>query len=166
MEIYKDVKGYEGLYQVSNLGNVKSLHGKGKIMRLGKMKKGYLLVELSKNAVRKGVLVHRLVALAFIPNPENKPQINHKDGVKSNNNLSNLEWVTAIENSRHSITSGLQKKEKGEKCNSAKLTERNVLEIRRLFSRDRLSKRQIAEMFNCSEMNIYYIVNRKIWNHI
>ena len=95
-EIYKDIKDLEGLYQVSNLGNVKSLNyhrsGKSKLLKPGKDKNGYLFVILSKNGKMKTFRVHRLVAETFIPNPNNLPCVNHKDENPSNNNISNLEW--------------------------------------------------------------------------
>lgn len=102
-EIWKDIKGYEGLYQVSNFGRVKSLKysTEGKILKGRHTGKGYLSVALFRNSVRKSTCIHRLVAQAFIPNPENKPEVNHIDENKLNNNVSNLEWVTPKENSNH-----------------------------------------------------------------
>lgn len=96
-EIWKDILGYEGLYQVSNFGRVKSLKfGKEKILIPGKNKKtGYLQVVLCKENILKTYLVHRLVAEAFIDNPDNLPQVNHKDENKLNNVVSNLEWCDA-----------------------------------------------------------------------
>lgn len=115
-EIWKDVNGYEGLYQVSNLGRVKSLEHLDSIGRKKKEKNmstqevsGYLRVWLSKGDNRKGYLVHRLVAKAFIPNICNKREVNHKDGNKQNNNANNLEWVTSSENQLHAYKSGLDK---------------------------------------------------------
>lgn len=94
-EIWKDVIGWEGLYQVSNLGNVRTLHYKKPYPRkLSKSKKGYLRVNLSQNKKYKYYSVHRLVAEAFIPNPNNLPQINHKDENRTNNRVDNLEWCT------------------------------------------------------------------------
>ena len=93
MEIWKDIKGYEGLYQVSNLGRVKSLKfGKEKILRLIIDKKKYIHVNFWKNKKSKTFLVHRLVAMAFLPNPQNLPVVNHKDENPSNNNVDNLEF--------------------------------------------------------------------------
>ena len=113
-EIWKDIKGYEGLYQVSNLGRVKSLDKiivtidrknrcqKGKILKLQISKYGYNVITLWNNNISKQFKVHRLVAIAFIPNPNNLPQINHIDEDKLNNKIDNLEWCTALENNHHS----------------------------------------------------------------
>jgi len=97
-EIWKDIEGYKGLYQVSNLGRIKSLHGLSERIMKQTLQKGYLRITLLKNKKQKRFLSHRLVAQAFIPNPENKPQVNHIDEDKENNRVDNLEWVTAKEN--------------------------------------------------------------------
>ena len=101
-EIWKDVKGYEGMYCVSNFGRVKSFkRKKAMILKPFYNMDGYLNVELRDSKSRKTISVHRLVAIAFVPNPLNKPQVNHIDEVKTNNNISNLEWVTQKENMNH-----------------------------------------------------------------
>lgn len=115
-EIWKDISNYEGLYQVSNLGNIKSLDRyvnykikdtkrliKSQNKKLTLNKKGYLKVTLFKNGKGETREVQRLVAEAFIPNPENKPQVNHINGNKTNNNIENLEWCTCKENTLHSL---------------------------------------------------------------
>ena len=105
MEIWRDIKDYEGLYKVSNQGRVKSLKKKfGKqetetIMKPVMQWTGYMRIGLIKDKKLKTHMVHRLVAQAFIPNPENKPIINHIDGNKANNDVDNLEWATFKENS-------------------------------------------------------------------
>lgn len=95
-EIWKDITGYEGLYQVSNIGMVRSLNyrrtGRVQLLKLYKDRGGYLNVVLCKDGKEKRNLVHRLVAEAFIPNPDNLPQVNHKDENPSNNRVENLEW--------------------------------------------------------------------------
>ena len=105
MEIWKDVKGYEGLYQVSNLGGIKSLgnsqNRKEKLLRTS-IRNGYCTTYLYKNNKKKSFLCHRLVAEAFIPNPDNLPQVNHKDENKLNNCVENLEWCTAKYNVNYS----------------------------------------------------------------
>ena len=122
-EIWKDVVGYEGLYQVSTLGNTKSLK-KQKWNRFvyitqpeKRLKqrniKGYYVVRLTKNGKYKNIGVHRLVAQAFIPNPDNLPQVNHKDGNKQNNCVENLEWCTSSYNVKHAFDTGLKTQKKG-----------------------------------------------------
>jgi len=97
---WRHISGYEGLYSVSSSGQIYS-HLRKKLLKLSPVSTGYHSVELYKNGFGKRLLVHRLVALAFIANPQNKPQINHVDENKTNNNICNLEWVTAKENMNH-----------------------------------------------------------------
>lgn len=125
---WKDIQGYEGLYQVSNLGEVRSLKYKGrnniKILKGASDKDGYRRVALfDKEKCRKEYRIHRLVAEAFIPNPENKPQVNHIDGNKINNKSDNLEWATQEENMQHAYKMGLkvQTKEVREKISRGRL---------------------------------------------
>ena len=94
MEEWRAVPGYEGLYEVSNIGNVRNVR-RNTLLRLQKTNKGYIRVSLCKNGIQTGFQVHRLVAQAFIPNPNNLPQVNHRDENPSNNNVDNLEWCTA-----------------------------------------------------------------------
>lgn len=119
MEEWRDIKGYEGLYQVSNMGNVRSVthttvHRDGKVVRYeGKMltphngDRGYKFVNLSKNGIVNLANVHRLVAETFLPKDDGKNVVNHKDGNKHNNTVENLEWVTYSENSKHAVRNGL-----------------------------------------------------------
>lgn len=120
MEIWKDIKGFEGLYQVSNMGAVKSVdrviieknnrkvNRKGKLLKEGRETCGYSFVSLNYCGVRKYARVHRLVAEAFLDNPYNKPQINHIDGNKQNNKVTNLEYCTKSENMFHAYKMGLR----------------------------------------------------------
>lgn len=105
-EVWKDIKDYEGYYQISNYGRLKSfkVDSKGKIMKLTNKYGDYLSIVLQgKGKPKRSVRIHRLVAEAFIPNPDNLPEINHKDGNKQNNKVDNLEWVTHRENTVHSM---------------------------------------------------------------
>ncbi len=104
MEIWKTINGYEN-YQVSSLGRIRTKYRTLKNLN----KKGYSVICLCNNNVKKYFLIHRLVALHFIPNPENKPQVNHIDGNKLNNSIINLEWNTSKENINHSWENGLSK---------------------------------------------------------
>ena len=112
-EIFKDIDGLEGLYQVSNFGNVISLNynhsNSRRLMSLSKSSSGYLHVQLYKNSKSKTYLVHKLVASAFIQNPNDLPEVNHIDGNKTNNNAKNLEWVSRSENQKHAIEHSLRK---------------------------------------------------------
>lgn len=119
MEVWKDIAGYDGMYQVSNLGRVRS-HGRycqnrynkvwrpGRILSASKGNKGYLTVVLCLNNTRRTVKVHRLVASAFIENTENKEQVNHINGNKQDNRVVNLEWCSQSENMTHAWETGLQ----------------------------------------------------------
>jgi hypothetical protein len=122
MEIFKDVKGYEGLYQVSNygrlisLGNGESTNGNTKKQReitCNNKKQRYCRIKLFKNGVRKYYSIHRLVAIAFIPNPNKLPQVNHINGIRNDNRVENLEWCTAQHNIQHSFDIGLAVAKKG-----------------------------------------------------
>lgn len=121
METWKDIQGYEGIYQISSYGQVRSLdrfdgirYRKGQLIALAMKKNGYLQVGLRKDGKRKWFGVHRLVAIHFIDNPLNKSQVNHIDCNKQNNHVSNLEWVSPEENMKHARDNGLMKPPAGE----------------------------------------------------
>lgn len=101
-EIWKNIVGYEGLYEVSTSGRVRSLKfGKTKVLKPAKEGNGYLIVSLCKDGEKKMFSVHRLVAKAFIPNPMHKPHVNHRNEVKTDNRVENLEWMTHKENQNY-----------------------------------------------------------------
>ncbi len=111
MEIFKDIKGYEGIYQVSNLGNIKSYnkYKEGKILIPYRINSGYEMVSL-RGCINKSYLIHRLVAKTFLLNPKNKREVNHINGIKTDNRLENLEWSTPSENMKHALITGLKKR--------------------------------------------------------
>jgi hypothetical protein len=171
-EVWKDIPGYESFYQVSNLGRVKSLprfrkgrSGKPVAVR-ERIKaqitdaRGYKLVNLFKNAVHEQYQVHQLVAMSFIPNPLNKKETNHKDGCKTNNNLTNLEWVTRKENAQHAARMGLIKGNR-----KGKFTPNDIQIIRgRLQQGD--SQSQIARDYKVDQSTISDIHTGQSWWHV
>jgi DNA-binding NarL/FixJ family response regulator len=179
IEIWKDVVGYEEYYQVSNLGRIK--RKPRKIINKGsncvqtlkereimpyKWRKGYFVVRLTdENKHVKRYFIHRLVAQAFIPNPENKSQVNHISGNKADNSVHNLEWVTLQENIEHACMNGLRGNVKGENNNYSKLTEKDVLEIVELLSKGCAGK-EVAQLYNVSETAISYIKTGKTWSYL
>ena len=185
LEYWKDVVGYEGLYQVSNLGRVKSLERtiqrttnkqkiKERILSQGLSTTGYKKVVLYKNKNRKNKKVHRLVAEAFIPNTENKRTVNHKNGIKTDNKFSNLEWATYSENMKHAYSNNLnvnseyQKQQtslanRGEKCSSAKLAEFDVQVIRDAWATGVFTQRFLSNQFRVGQDQISRIVNNQAW---
>lgn len=177
IEQWKDIIGYVGFYQVSSFGNVKSLDRISKRNYKGNKKtpgvylkpmvtnKGYLRIDLSKESKKKSHNIHRLVAIAFIQNPENKPQVNHKDGDKTNNNDWNLEWNTNQENQIHAYDLGLNISQNGEKNGFSKLTEKDVFYIRSEQCKSKKLK-ELSKELRVSITTISDVKNRKIWTHI
>ena len=166
MEHFKKIKGYEN-YSVSDYGKIRN-DKTDRILKPQKNTCGYLHVVLYENGVGKHHKIHRLVALAFIPNPENKRTVNHIDGIKINNFTINLEWNTHSENNKHALDNGLLKPPclKGIKNGRVKLSEDQVLEIRRLHKTGDYYQKDLAKMFGVTRALICYIINRKLWKHI
>jgi hypothetical protein len=126
---------------------------------------GYPSVNLKKKGMQSKRRVHRLVAIAFLDNPENKPQVNHIDGCKTNNHLSNLEWATASENSQHAHDIGLNEGMRGSKSPVSKIYEDDVLAIKALYEIGMLQK-DIAKQFKVHPAHISRIINKKRWGHM
>ena len=159
-EIWKDIVGYEGLYQISNFGRTKRTYknSKVKILKPWINRQGYLIVDLCKNSKSKHFPIHRLVATAFIQNPENKPEPNHEDGNKFNNHVSNLKWVTKSENIQHAMNSGLN--HSGENSCKAKLTNEQARWIREVYIKgdSEFGAGSLARKFNVTHSTILDII--------
>lgn len=185
MEIWKDIPGYEGIYQASNLGRAKGLartietrpgvfaKSKQKILVPYNGKSGdfYTTYNFSKNGKATKTLMHRIVASLFVPNPENYPCINHKDGDKTNCKATNLEWCTHSQNTRHAYKNGLMgfMLNAGEKNGRSKLTTEEVMTMREIydnfmgeFSPSDLHD-DLAEVFEVHRTSVIRIVKRTHW---
>ena len=177
-EVWKDVKGFEGVYKVSSHGRIYSLprkdargHSiKGKLLKPGVPgNHGYYVVNLmcDKNK-RLAVPVHRIVAENFIDNPNNVKTVNHIDGNKLNNSVKNLEWMTHEENLRHALKNGLMQNHFYATCGNShprhKITDVQVQEIRRLYEDGNYKSPALAKMFNISKAHVCKIIKNEIRN--
>ena len=167
-EIWKDAIGYKGYYQVSNLGNVRSIERKVKtgrkkgrvvpaqLMKARILNTGYFVVDLQKNNQRKTCKVHRLVALAFMPNPLYKFEVNHKNGNKLDNRLHNLEWVSKSANTRHALLMGLKK---------TKVTPLQVKKVRSFYIQG-MNQKLIANLLGITRPQVSHILTSRSWSFI
>lgn len=183
-EIWKDIKGYEGLYQISNLGRVKSLkriekfyHNKeDKILKAAKCGNCYLKVILCKNNIKRNLMIHRLVAETFISNPENKVTVNHIDGNKHNNCVDNLEWNSYSENIKHAYKLGLNygsdkmKGRTGKFCKTSKAvyqidktTNKILNEYYSLRETEKATGIKAQSIINCCKRKIKHKKNGQKW---
>lgn len=150
-------------YNITNDGRVYST--RNDIYLKPSSYRGYDRINICEES-KVSVSVHRMVASTFIPNPENKPCVNHKNGIKTDNNVTNLEWCTYAENNKHALDTGLNKLPEGEKHWNSKLNESNVIEIKRLLKESNLTHQQISEMFSVSRGTISCIFDGATWKHI
>lgn len=179
-EYWKDIEGYEGIYQVSTLGKIKALpvskkYGrfeqkrKETILKPSIDKRGYHSVSLQKDGITKYCSVHRIVAEAFILNIENKPTTNHIDGDKSNNSVYNLEWATHKEQINHADKNGLRNI-RGENSAVARATNEAVEYIRKNHWSDlkaqKSNTQELCDKFAISKTTIYNILRNRSWKHV
>lgn len=168
-EVFEDLKGYEESYQISDHGRIftkRRLDGNrliyGRELHPLLTKDGYLKVGLTKNSVTKRYYLHRLVATQFINNPDNLPEVNHKDGNKLNNTVSNLAWCSKKENLKHAANHSLM--QHGAARPSAKLTEDQVFEIYKL--KGIMTAKEIGEHYGVSKNTINLILRGKKWSYL
>ena len=165
-EKWRWIKNYEGIYMISTKGRFASFK-RGRVTILNPhLNNGYLQVTLCKNGKCKMGLIHRLVAEAFIPNPENKPEVDHRDTNKTNNCVENLRWATEKENYQYASEARLIKI--GENNTSAKLTEEQVRYIRKVYIpyHPEFGAKALAKKFGVHRETIYSIVSGKSWKHV
>jgi hypothetical protein len=182
IEEWKPVRGYEGLYEASTSGRIRApekIDQRGRIRKAKMMKtattaKGYLHLVLYKDRVKRAMLAHRVVALAFLSYRRRHMEINHNNGVKTDNSVSNIEYTTRKKNVLHSYRNGFRKNTaRGERIGNSKLTKSSVKKIRMLLAKaaefKRLGRpykytyRGIAKLCNVSSHAIYCIANNKTW---
>lgn len=156
---YKPINGYDKEYKININGEVLSLL-RNIVLKPFKRRHGYKAVKLKG----KTFSVHRLVAEAFIPNPDSKPCVNHKNGIKTDNSIENLEWVTQRENMKHSFIIGKQCN-KGESHPRAKITLKQSVEIKELIKEGGMFQTEIAKKYNISPHLVSKIKKGKLWNY-
>jgi len=156
VEEWKNINGFEN-YKASSLGKVRRFS----VLKPSQTYRGYLIVGLYANRVKKTLLVHRIIAKAFIPNPKNLPEVNHKNGIKTDNRVVNLEWVTSSYNSIHSLKNGLQKPLRGNDHPGFKVSEERVTEIRSLFRTGKFTQISLGNKFGIAQQTVSKIINNK-----
>ena len=168
MKRYKDIQGYRGRYRIYEDGRIWSAWGK-KFKKRRISKDGYVVTVLwnkrAKSVKCKWFSIHRLLYLYFIGKIPKGKQINHKNGIKTDNRLENLEIVTPLENTRHAWRIGLSKRLHGEETSLAKLNDSNIRQIRALKNTGKTQK-EIAKVFDVDQTNIHYILSGKTWSHV
>jgi hypothetical protein len=161
----KDIPGYEGLYAATEDGQIWSYFGDGRFLKQHTGHRGYKQVNLRTKGKGGPKLVHRLIGITFIPNPESLPQINHLDGRKDNNSVSNLEWSTNQLNSIHAHRTGLNRPQRGEKRWNARLTTSDVLAIRQA-RKDLVPLKDLSLKYGVTRHTISRVANGVRWKHL
>lgn len=177
IEIWKDIKNYEDIYQISNLGRVKSLNREviqknrvinwpERIFKTTSTKNKYSNIKIYNKNGFENVSVHRLVGIAFVPNSNNKLFINHINGIKNDNRAENLEWCTTSENVKHAYRIGLNIPVFGDKSHSSKLTSVQVKTIKESYRDNLYTQSQLAKIYNVRVSNINMILTNRTWKRV
>lgn len=165
-ELWKPIKGYKD-YFVSNYGKVMSLKKGGSKVLLQQLEKcGYLSVRLYNKKGWRIFKVHRLIAVAFVDNPENKPTVNHIDGVKTNNVVENLEWATYSEQTNHAYKNHLYIPNYGEDHHMAKFSQLEADQIKRLYETGLYTQKELAEKYGVCRRTILRMVNKQTYGEV
>lgn len=169
-ETWKPLAGYEKFYTISNFGKVKSIirkwHQREHILKPIRGNCGYLRFNISKNGIIKNLYLHHLVALNFIGQRPKGYQVNHKDGVKLNNCVSNLEYITKSENAIHAYKLGLRKPTAGTANGMSNLSEKQIITIRNKYKNKNITQKILAIEYKTTQSNISLIVRKENWKHI
>lgn len=179
LEIWKPIPILNNLYEASNFGRIKRLardvyksngvvsHFQEKILtNVVNKNNGYCEVCISLNGYKRNYRVHRLVCYAFLPNPKNKPLVNHIDSNKQNNKLENLEWSTSSENNQHAFDFGNGNSKTGEDCLFSKITEETVKKVYTLSKKGDILQKDIAKMFGITRSHVSAIKLKKAWKKV
>lgn len=177
-EIWKPVLGYESYYEVSSLGRIRTIEReivlpshrylkKQKLLTQFKDGRGYLHVKLYNGKGKcKSITSHRIVALGFLDNPSNLPEINHIDGNKHNNNLNNLEWISRSDNIKHAYLTRDPQTYKGSGNKNSKLKEEEVVKIREEYKKGKITYKDLSKKYNVGITLVGYIIKNQVWKHV
>ena len=160
----KYIHGFNKKYSITETGRIFS-HKSNKLLKNMKSK-GYNVVTLYKEGIKKNYRVCRLVAKAFIPNPKKLKQVNHINGIKDDDNVSNLEWCNGSHNMKHAFNTGLKHSLKGSNSPLSKLSEFDVIKMRYLYDNKITMPTELSKKFNISLRHVWRIVKRERWVHV
>ena len=173
IEKWKEIKGYDGRYQVSNKGGVKRAksigldHAKIQVLKQSPDKDGYMKLNLSNRLVEKRYLVHRLVLQTFVGSPpKGRYEVNHRNGIKNDNRVENLEWCSNLENAGHAHRTGLFDGAIGSNHYKTKLSDKDILDIRKEYMKGDVTLKYLGKKYKVAFSTIGRIISKATWKHI